>query len=396
MSAPSPSDHPPAAERPAFWRRLLGWLFGRDPKKANSSSADNYFAAVADGRESLSPPVPAVLKPSKSSRNSPLAKAYAAASAPPPPVESAGTSPAARWQVVEPPADPDPVPHQEHKFDRRDGWSLVAASVRGRQHAHYGSWRDDAFAFARADDWNCIAVADGAGSAVLSRIGARVACDCAVTALSGALAGWRPQLDAEAPAQGDLQRLRVALATAAREAQSAVAAEAERRGQPLRDFNTTLLLAAHIPLGDADLVAGFQVGDGTIALYCDPGMCLPLGGGDHGAYGGETLFLTTPGVEEECERRTFFTWQRGLRALALMTDGVADDFFPAERLPQLFDGDPIAGLTVPGGGPLHGVLRAVIPEPRDGQALADWLQYEKRGSSDDRTLALLCRVEGAP
>ena len=40
---------------------------------------------------------------------------------------------------------------------------------------------------------------------------------------------------------------------------------------------------------------------------------------------------------------------------------------------------------------MRGVLRAVVGEPRDGQALADWLQYEKRGSSDDRTLALLFR-----
>jgi len=364
----------------------------RGPGAAEPAS-DDFFAAVGAGRETL----PTVLKPSSSSGpRSPLAAAYAA------PVAGAASLPEAanapQWKVLEPPDGADPVPHQECHLNRRDdAWSLLAASVRGRLHAHQARWRDDAFAQTLADDWSCLAVADGAGSAPLSRVGARVACARGVAALAAALTGWRPRVDdSGAPPQDDLQRLQAALAGAARAARDGVAAEAERRGALVRDLHTTLLLLAHTPFGDADLLGAFQVGDGAIGLYSDPGRCLPLGIADHGAFAGETLFLTTPGLED-FERRTAFALPRGLRAVALMIDGVADDFFPAaQRLVHLFDGDPIPGLETPGGGPLRGVLLAAVGDPRGGQALAEWLQYEKRGSSDDRTLALLYRHHDRP
>jgi hypothetical protein len=75
-----------------------------------------------------------------------------------------------------------------------------------------------------------------------------------------------------------------------------------------------------------------------------------------------------------------------------MTDGVADDFFPEkQRLVELFEGAPIRDLRTPEGQPLRGVLHGITADPRDGAALAGWLQYQKRGSSDDRTLVLLYR-----
>ncbi len=78
-----------------------------------------------------------------------------------------------------------------------------------------------------------------------------------------------------------------------------------------------------------------------------------------------------------------------------MTDGVADDFFPEKtRLTELFGADAVEGLTTAHGGPLAGVLRDPCRDPREGQALIEWLRYEKRGSSDDRTLVLLYRAEG--
>ncbi len=58
-----------------------------------------------------------------------------------------------------------------------NGWRLIGASKRGRSHAHEGKCRDDHF-FISADSttkWNILAVADGAGSASLSREGARIA-----------------------------------------------------------------------------------------------------------------------------------------------------------------------------------------------------------------------------
>ena len=59
---------------------------------------------------------------------------------------------------------------------------IVAASQRGRSHAQEGKARDDHFKMIHCDesDWYIIAVADGAGSAKLSRRGSEIACNTVV------------------------------------------------------------------------------------------------------------------------------------------------------------------------------------------------------------------------
>src|SRR5262249_36436136 len=154
---------------------------------------------------------------------------------------------------------------------------------------------------------------------------------------------------------------------AARQARAAIGTEAQKRDRPLRDFHTTCLLLAHLPFGDADLVGALQVGDGAVSLYTGPGACLVLGDADRGTFASETHFLTTPGLEDDLERRIVFALPRGLRAVALMTDGVADDFFPeATRLVELFEGDPIADLKTADGAALRGILHGAVADPREG------------------------------
>jgi len=406
MEAQPPNDDagagPPSGEpRPSLFRRLFSWMLGGQNK--TPSPRDAVFIELGAGPKL---PPGTVLGPSRSERPaSPLANAYAqaarAAAAPPPiPAETVA---AASWRVLEPPESTDPTLHQVWKLSRRhEAWTLVGASVRGRLHAHNALWRDDAFTWNGVDAWTCIAVADGAGSAPLSRVGAATACTEGVRALSTGLAGWQPAVEnGGLPSQDALRQLRTNLVDAGRQALAGIRAQAAQRGRSLRDFHTTYLLVAHTPLGDADLIGALQVGDGAIAMYTDSGECRILGDADHGAYSSETRFLTTPGIEEEFEGRTAFALPRGLRAVALMTDGVADDFFPeAQRLIDLFEGDPIADLKTPGDAPagpgVRGLCRGLLAAPGDGRALADWLQYEKRGSSDDRTLVLLYRQGAGP
>jgi len=326
-----------------------------------------------------------------------LADAYARAATMPvgPP------TPLAEWTVREPTDRSDPVPHEECACAPLHGpWRLLAASVRGKYHAHAGLWRDDAFAWGSAGPWTIVAVADGAGSAPLSRVASAVACAEGVRALQEKL----PDL----PAHGEsAESLRTALTTAMLRAREAVRSEADKRRRPERDFHTTCLLLVHASGAGGDVIGALQVGDGAIGLYHDDGTCQVLGQADHGAYASETRFLTTPRIDEELERRTTVVvrlWplsssdeprERRLRAIAVMTDGVADDFFPeTTRLADLFDVKAIAELTAAQGEPLAGVLREAARDARDGRALVEWLRYEKRGSSDDRTLVLLHRVEG--
>jgi hypothetical protein len=328
---------------------------------------------------------------------SPLAAAYAEAQVPlAEPVEPE-PMPTAQWQVREPDDRNDPVPHVVNKHVRRnDSWNLTAASVRGKLHAHQALWRDDAFAWDWVGNWTAIAVSDGAGSAPLSRVGARVACEEAVRTVKEQLADFAEvSADGEKPRQEDLLRMKKIILDGAIRSRAAILREAEQRNCAVRDFNATFLLLLHIPFQDADLVAAFQVGDGTVGLFTREGTCSVLGDADHGNYSSETVFLTTPGVELDLKRRVAFVLEKNLLCIGVMTDGVADDFFPEDkRLVELFAGDPVHDLKDAQGGPLHGVMRQVLREPRDGEALADWLRYEKRGSSDDRTLVLMSRNEG--
>jgi hypothetical protein len=386
----SADPSPPAAPRPSLLRRLFGWLWPRGDQRRSSHATDAYFAGVGSSPG-------AVLGPKRSSHPpSPLAAAYAARRTLPP-VESPAEPPSApQWKVLDPPESCDPTRHREWRLARvGDAWTLLGASVRGRLHAHQALWRDDSFAWNTVEEWTCVAVGDGAGSASLSRVGSRIACDEGVRALSAALTGWKPPAEEDGtPSQDGLRRFRKLLAGAAQQARAAIIAEAVRRGQPLRDFHTTCLLLAHRPFGDGDLVAALQVGDGCVGLYTGPHACRVLGDADHGTFASETRFLTTPGIEDDLERRIVFAFMRDLRAVALMTDGVSDDFHPeSRRLVELFEGNPIADLKTADGGPVRGVLHGVAADPRDGEALAAWLQYEKRGSSDDRTLVVLLRTE---
>lgn len=324
------------------------------------------------------------------------ARAFAPGMGPGPVVTHEYALEAPRWRVVEPDGAADAVPHQVNHYDPEHarGWSLAAASTRGRLHAHRGAWREDAYAFGRRGAWSILAVSDGAGSAPLSRVGSRTACDCAVEELRLRLPEHPPRAaDAQSLKAEALPALRAQLAGAGRAALDGVRAAAATRGEPVDAFAATLLLAALCPWGDGWLVAGLQVGDGQIALLTrrDDGHDLTLlGEADHGAHSAETRFLTTRGVHEEMELRVRFALPARLEAVALMTDGISDDFFPEDRrLVELFTGESLPALAGRDGTPVRGVLHGVAASADPGRALAEWIEYERKGSSDDRTLLLL-------
>lgn len=280
---------------------------------------------------------------------------------PPPPPVGGG------WKYKPPPAEPDP--HDDSAATALacpEGFSLVGARVRGRKHKHDGTWCDDWFDAAAAGAWTVVAVADGAGSCRFSRVGARESTQAAVRYLSEQLearvppqrARWSPddfrQDDATgAFADADLAWLQGRLYNAMIAAFSAVRAAAKLRadgpeharvlGRPpeVADFSATLLLAIHavVPTDDGprSLALSCQAGDGMIAAVEAERWGLRLMGvPDGGEYGGETCFLTAsrwwadPAAgKAEFHRRTHSFLGR-LAALMVMTDGVSDDYFPAD------------------------------------------------------------------
>ena len=278
------------------------------------------------------------------------------------------------WQKNEPIEQVDVVPHEASgNLIAPDGWQLAAASVRGKLHAHRALWREDAFALGCAENaagsWSISIVSDGAGSAPLARVGSNVACQIALGDLMGTLGDIETLND---DINADLPRIKAALVGAAKAALQALRDEADKREQPLGAFAATLLILVRRAVGEKQLCAALQVGDGAIALDCADGLKL-LGAADHGQHSSETRFLTTQNMEDDFTNRVKFSMPADLRATLLVSDGVSDDYFPEDkRLGEVFE--------------------AVMPLAKSagdaGTELLGWLGYEKKGSSDDRTLVL--------
>jgi hypothetical protein len=293
---------------------------------------------------------------------SPLKAQYAARPAntvdgPAPAAANAG-----QWKYLPVPAGPDAYEEYLPATGKSpEGYHIVAGRVRGKKHKHEGTNCDDWFEFASADPWTVIAVSDGAGSAVLSRVGARASCEAAVALLRERLAG-RPVTERDAWtaetfrrddatgefAEPDIREFENALHDAVATAFEAVAAEvadpeksARRaaalggRTPELRDFSATLLLAIHAVTKvngvDHSFVLACQVGDGMTAAVDAGGGLKLLGVADSGEFSGETDFLTSAPKRERAHLRSKTNaCCRPLRALMVMTDGVADDYFPQD------------------------------------------------------------------
>ena len=283
------------------------------------------------------------------------------------------------WQELEPEDQSDATPHKlADDLTCPDGWQLAAGSVRGKLHAHRGLWREDSFELANIETaggvWSVIAVADGAGSAPLSRVGSRVACAAAIESLRAGL-GQISDLssDQKSLADNDLPRVKAALVQSGVAALEAIGSEAQARGKPMTAFAATLLVLVRRAWNDHQLCAALQVGDGSLALWDENGLTM-LGEADHGQHSSETRFLTTNGIEADLATRVKFSIKRDLLAVAVMSDGVSDDYFPEDKR-------------------LGEVFQAVLPLVENGvagagDALIQWLGYEKKGSSDDRTLVV--------
>ena len=300
-----------------------------------------------------------------------------------------------------PVGEPEPAPEYVYSTVELPGGRITAARVRGRKHKHDGTNCDDWYELASFGEITCIAVSDGAGSAKFSRIGARESCKAAVNGMVRRLKdafAERPELGEYLllPLSDDrcMQACRVLAEVVQRSFLSAVdaveAAWRKRSNQPaygeprLEDFAGTLLAALLLPVGGGEcLAAACQVGDGVIALMDTKTGPVPsvklMGVPDGGAFSGETAFLTSIRRVEALQSRTRIARCPADMAL-MMTDGVADDYFPPEpELPRLYH-DLAA----------NGVLGDAEGEASPGLRLKNWLDsYVERGSFDDRTLVIV-------
>lgn len=213
---------------------------------------------------------------------------------------------------------------------------IVAASKRGRSHAQEAKPRDDHFKMSHLDNgWYIMAVADGAGSAMYSREGSRIACETVISHCEKELEKcqgfedninlWhldQGSVDAGKLISADVYRI---VGNAALKAHKAINEEAKQQQFPSKTFATTLLLAICKKFEFGWFVASFWVGDGAMCLYDkEAHSATLLGIPDEGEYAGQTRFLTMPEIfsnPKEFYGRLKCKIVPDFTALFLMTDG---------------------------------------------------------------------------
>jgi len=272
-----------------------------------------------------------------------------------------------------------------------DGFCMVAASKRGRSHAHVGSCRDDDFCLMEdeANGWRIIAVADGAGSAKKSRKGSMIASQVAAEHLLKSLSGECGQklnegvelLERDPLAAKSVQKeLYYLFGHAAREAVNSIEEEAKATGSVYKDFSTTLLIAIHKKVLNGYLLAAYWVGDGGIGVYRQGHEVKILGKPDSGEFAGQTRFLDSAMLDaQEIMNRIKVTIVPDFTAIIAMTDGITDPWFETdanfERLEKWEE--------------LWAELQPITSSSDPATELLDWLDFWSAGNHDDRTIAIL-------
>jgi hypothetical protein len=187
-------------------------------------------------------------------------------------------------------------------------WRVLAASVCGTSHLKNQQLCQDAHHFSILPDNILVAaVADGAGSAKLGKVGAMIATETVIDYLS---------------IQGITQRtladdnlVRSLLMEAMLAAYKAVEEEAIACNKKPQDLASTLIITIATPL----MAAVAQIGDGLAVAKDTMGNLIALTLPDFGEYINETIFLVTPGALDTAQVRL---WREAIVNVGVLTDGL--------------------------------------------------------------------------
>lgn len=243
-------------------------------------------------------------------------------------------------------------------------WKIVSASVKGASHEKSGQPCQD------FHDWKVIGdeilivgVADGAGSALFSDEGSKLAVKTAIKKLSELID--RSRFD-------DDSYLHSALIDALKSAKSAIEDKAQSENKAIRDFATTLILL----IATAEFVCAIQIGDGAIIVK-ENNIITTLTKPKHREYINETEFLTSISNFDDLKmeiKRAVIT------DLAVISDGLQ---MIALNLPEY---TPFEGFFLP----LFDFLETAEDEKKANKQLEDFLRSPRviERTDDDLTLFL--------
>jgi len=187
------------------------------------------------------------------------------------------------------------------------GWRAIGAAVRGVSHERSGTPCQDAQASRVLPGGLVLAVvADGAGSARLSDLGAQTAVLETMLALEAGLYDGLPSTE---------ESWQSLVAEAFSSARQAVLNMAEENNESAREYACTLAAAAVTPTW---LVAG-QIGDGAVIARDENGDMFAATRLQRGEYANETHFIVESDALEQAVIQAF---ERPVSGLAVMSDGL--------------------------------------------------------------------------
>jgi serine/threonine protein phosphatase PrpC len=283
--------------------------------------------------------------------------------------------------------------------------NIVVSSKRGRSHANIGSFRDDDFAFEHLETgWSVVAVSDGAGSAVLSREGSRIACQAVVDYFKIAfenskLIDFELNLfqyghgKSEENTRFISQFVYKTLAGAAHFAHKQIQKAADENEANIKDFHATLIFTLFKTYDFGTAVLSFGVGDCPIAvLNPDLSEVQLMNWLDVGEFGGGTRFITMPEIFSNptvFPTRFKFTLVPDFSYLMLMTDGIYDPKFSVEanlEKPEKW-AELVADLK--GNNADNCTVNFAADNTEIATELSNWVDFWSPGNHDDRTLAIV-------
>jgi serine/threonine protein phosphatase PrpC len=249
-------------------------------------------------------------------------------------------------------------------------WRVAAASVRGTSHEKVGQLCQDAHHWQKLPQGVLVAaVADGAGSATLGKVGAIVATQTAVETICCQ--------EAKLHLAKDEQEWQQILIQALEAAKAAVEAEAAVCGMQARDLATTLIIVVAKP----GLIAAIQVGDGLAVAGDRAGNMIALTAAQRGEYINETTFLVSPHALDTVQ---VTLWRGAMSTIAVFSDGLQ------MLAVNMSDGTPY----VPFFSPLFQFIADVEDENEAKEQLAAFLRSPRitERTDDDLTLLLATLV----
>jgi len=281
---------------------------------------------------------------------------------------------------------------------------ILVSSKRGRSHANVGSFREDDFAFKDLENgWSIVVVADGAGSAKISRQGSVIACNGIVDFFMEESSIER-MVDFDKLVQqyqahtGEDTNKKLnhfvydTLGKAAFQVHKKLEDFSKKENITLKDLSSTLIFTLFKKYDIGYALLSFGVGDCPMAvLNKSMSKVTLLNWIDVGEFGGGTRFITMPEIFQSDKFATRFGFKLvdDFSYLMLMSDGIYDPKFVVEaNLPEFKNWQKF--LEDINGKNEDKIKVDLRTDNKDitGQ-FSNWMDFWSIGNHDDRTLAII-------